>query len=104
MGAIANSYSPAQSVSLALQAGCDLPLVCHNAVEHLEEIAAAIQLLPDTLLSDVERRITRFRIMLSTFAPMRFIEWRDYLKDASAFTTSVPEVDPSAPSSPVFDY
>ncbi len=104
MGAIANSYSPAQSVSLALQAGCDLPLVCHNAVEHLEEIAAAIQLLPDTLLSDVERRITRFRIMLSTFAPMRFIEWRDYLKDASAFTTSVPEVDSSAPSSPVFDY
>lgn len=104
MGAIANSYSPAQSVVLALQAGCDLPLVCHNAVEHLEEIAAVVKALPPALLQDVERRITRFRIMLSTFEPMRFIEWRDYLKDVAAFTASVPEVDPSAPASPVFDY
>ena len=104
MGAIANSYSPEQSVSLALQAGCDLPLVCHKTVEYLERIAAEVETLPKALLYDVERRITRFRIMLSTFAPMRFIEWRDYLKDVAAFTASVPEVDPSAPASPVLDY
>lgn len=104
MGAIANTYSPEQSVPLALLAGCDLPLVCHDAVAHLEAVAAAVEALPAELLQEVERRVTRFRIMLSTFEPMRFIEWRDFLKDVAAFTTSVPEVDPAAPSSPVFDY
>lgn len=104
MGAIANKYTPAQSAPLALLAGCDLPLVCHDVVEHLEDIATAVAALPAGILQEVERRVTRFRIMLSTFEPMRFIEWRDYLKDVAAFTASVPEVDPSAPSSPVFDY
>lgn len=104
MGAIANHYSPAQSVALALRAGCDLPLVCHHAVEHLESIAEAVAQLPATLLEDVERRISRFRMMLTSMPPMRFIEWREYLKDVAAFTASVPEVDPSAPPSPVLDY
>lgn len=104
MGAIANTYSPEQSVPLALLAGCDLPLICHDAVAHLEAVAAAVEALPADLLQEVERRVTRFRIMLSTFEPMRFIEWRDFLKDVAAFTASVPEVDPAAPSSPVFDY
>ena len=104
MGAIANHYCPAQSVALALKAGCDLPLVCHRAVEHLEAIAEAVSQLPAALLEDVERRVSRFRMMLTSMPPMRFIEWREYLKDVAAFTASVPEVDPSAPSSPVLDY
>lgn len=104
MGAIANLYSPEESVVMALQAGCDLPLVCHHAAEHLEAIDAAVRALPKPLLADVERRVTRFRVMLSTFAPMRFIEWRDYIKDVAAFTASVPEVVGGTPVSPVVDY
>ncbi len=104
MGAIAEAYTPEQAVPLALLAGCDLPLVCHNAVEHLETIAAAVAQLPAQVLADVERRITHFRVMLSTFAPMRFIEWRDYLRDAAAFTAGIAEPDAAAPASPVFDY
>ncbi len=104
MGAIAETYTPEQSVPLALLAGCDLPLVCHNSVDYLEGIAAAVEQLPAQVLADAERRITRFRVMLSTFAPMRFIEWRDYLRDVAAFTAGVPEIDSAAPASPVLDY
>lgn len=104
MGAIADTYSPEQAVPMALQAGCDLPLVCHNAVEHLEGIAAAVAALPSSLLQAVEQRVARFRMMLSTIEPMRFIEWRDYLKDVAAFTAEVPEPAPSGPTSPVFHY
>lgn len=103
MGAIAKRYSPAESAALALRAGCDLPLVCHNAVEHLETVAAAVAALPEELLEQVERRIERFRLHLSTQSPMGFIEWNDYLKNVAAFTASVPEVN-AAPGSPVQGY
>ena len=103
MGAIAKRYSPAESAALALRAGCDLPLVCHNAVEHLETVAAAVAALPEELLEQVERRIERFRLHLSTQRPMGFIEWNDYLKNVAAFTASVPEVS-AAPGSPVQGY
>lgn len=103
MGAIAKRYSPAESAALALRAGCDLPLVCHNAVEHLETVAAAVAALPEELLEQVERRIERFRLHLSTQSPMGFIEWNDYLKNVAAFTASVPEVS-AAPGSPVQGY
>ncbi len=103
MGAIAKRYSPAESAALALRAGCDLPLVCHNAVDHLETVAAAVAALPEELLEQVERRIERFRLHLSTQSPMGFIEWNDYLKNVAAFTASVPEVS-AAPGSPVQGY
>ena len=103
MGAIARRYTPAESAALALRAGCDLPLVCHNAVEHLEAVAAAVAELPAGLLEQVEQRVERFRLHLSTVAPMPFIEWNDYLKNVSDFTARVPEVQ-AAPGSPVQNY
>ena len=103
MGAIARRYTPAESAALALRAGCDLPLVCHNAVEHLEAVAAAVAELPAGLLEQVEQRVERFRLHLSTVPPMPFIEWNDYLKDVAAFTARVPEVQ-AAPGSPVQNY
>ena len=103
MGAIAKRYSPAESVPLALRAGCDLPLVCHDAVEHLEAVAAAVAELPADILDAVERRIERYRLHIATQKPMGFIEWNDYLKNVAGFTASVPEVG-AAPGSPVQTY
>lgn len=103
MGAIAERYSPAESVAQALRAGCDLPLVCHQAVEHLESIARAVAALPADILEAVGQRVERFRVHISTLPPMRFIEWNDYLKDVADFTAGVPEVG-ATPGSPVQNY
>lgn len=103
MGAIARRYTPAESAALALRAGCDLPLVCHNVVEHLESVAAAIEALPEDILETVGRRVERFRLHISTQRPMAFIEWNDYLKNVADFTAGVPEVG-ATPGSPVQNY
>lgn len=103
MGAIAKRYTPAESAALALRAGCDLPLVCHDVVEHLESVAAAIEALPEDILEPVARRVERFRLHISTQKPMSFIEWNDYLKNVSEFTASIPEVY-ATPGSPVQGY
>ena len=103
MGAIAKRYTPAESAALALRAGCDLPLICHDAVEHLDAVAAAIAELPADILESVERRVERFRLHISTQRPMAFIEWNDYLKNVADFTSSIEEVS-ATPGSPVQGY
>ncbi len=104
MGAISKRYAPAESVLLALRAGCDLPLVCHGTVEHLETIAEGAAGLPRPLLADVEERVNRFRLQ-STEEPCRsFLEWNDYLRDCAAFCARVPEPGSATPGSPVQDY
>ncbi len=103
MGAIAKRYTPAESAAMALLAGCDLPLICHGATEHLEASAAAIAELPAEIIAAAESRIARFCLHLSTQRPMVFIEWNDYLKNVSAFSASVQEVS-IAPGSPVQNY
>lgn len=104
MGAIAKQYTPAESVAMALRAGCDLPLVCHNACEHLEAIADAVSRLPENIMEEVERRINAFRFPLSSRRPMTFIEWHDYLSDTCAFNAQVPSSCSATPGSPVQDY
>ncbi len=104
MGAIAKRYTPAQSVPLALRAGCDLPLVCHGAADWLEEIAAAVAELPRPLLADAEERINRFRLQIAHEPSMTFLEWNEYLRDCAAFCARVPEPAAPTPGSPVQDY
>ena len=104
MGAIAKLYTPAESVELALRAGCDLPLVCHNACDHLEAIAEAVAQLPQDLMEEVERRVNAFRFPFAVRPPMTFIEWHDYLEDNRGFNALVPSLSTPAPGSPVQDY
>ena len=104
MGAIAKQYSPAESVVLALRAGCDLPLVCHQACDHLEAIAEAVSRLPEDIMEEVERRINAFRFPLAARSPMTFIAWHDYLSDNREFNSLVPTLSTPAPGSPVQDY
>ncbi len=104
MGAIAKRYSPAESAALALLAGCDLPLICHDACEHIEAAAEAISRLPQAVLQAVEARVERFRMGLHTRPPMPFIQWREYLADVREFNSRVPALSAQMPGSPVQDY
>ena len=106
MSAIAQQYTPEQAVALALQAGCDLPLICHDAVQHLEAVAKAVSGLPAPLLRDVAQRVDHFRMQLVTHPSMSFLEWNDYLKAVDTFTRSVPIPDGAhpLPASPVQQY
>lgn len=106
MGAIAQQYTPAQAAALALQAGCDAPLICHNVCEHIEAAAEALFALPEHTLRAAEQRLERFRRYIpAPLPPMTFLEWRDYLRDLSAFCSSVPEpAGPEQPASPVQSY
>lgn len=104
MGAIAGRYTPAESAALALCAGCDLPLICHQVTEHLEAAAETISLLPKPILSAAETRIERFRMSLHTRPPMPFIQWREYLSELRAFNEQVPALCGATPGSPVQDY
>lgn len=105
MGAIRRSYRPEEAARLALEAGCDLPLICHQAAEHLEDVARALEDVPQEVMEAVARRVERFRLMIAAMPPMTFLEWNEYLKDVQAFCRRVPEPAAAAlPSSPVQDY
>lgn len=104
MGAIAKRYTPAESAALALRAGCDLPLICHNVCDHLEAAAEAILSLPQHILQAAGARIERFRMGLHTRPPMPFIQWRDYLADLRNFNAQVPALSGPTPGSPVQNY
>ena len=106
MGAISRQYSPAHAAQLALQAGADAPLICHDACTHLEAAAAAISELPAQTLHDAEQRLERFRRLIpAPLPPMSYLAWRDYLRDLQAFCARVPEPQqPEQPASPVQSY
>ncbi len=104
MGAIAKRYSPAESAALALRAGCDLPLICHNACEQLPAVADALSLLPSQHIEAAASRIERFRMSLHTRPPMTFLQWREYLADLQDFRARVPKLAAASPGSPVQDY
>lgn len=104
MGAIAKRYTPAESAALALRAGCDLPLICHDVCDHLAAAAESILRLPQHILQAAGARIERFRMGLHTRPPMPFIQWREYLADLRAFNERVPALSGAAPGSPVQDY
>ncbi|MBR5895126.1 MAG: beta-N-acetylhexosaminidase [Akkermansia sp.] len=104
MGAIAKRYTPVQSAVLALQAGCDLPLICHQATEHLEAVAEAVAQLPSQVLEPAFARIEHFRMGLHTRPPMTFLQWREYLDDLRHFNARIPRLQGATPGSPVQDY
>lgn len=104
MGAITGRYQPAESAPLALRAGCDLPLICHDCMQHLPAVAKSIAALPEEVLEAPLRRIQMFRSLLTRVAPMTFLEWDGYLRDVKAFCARIPSATTAQPGSPVQDY
>ncbi len=104
MGAISQSYSPAQSVVLALQAGCDLPLVCHEVLGVLEGVAEAIESqLEPMQLEAAMKRIEKLQAMAFTPEPLPFIAWRDWLAHSAEFNARF-DSEQQALDSPVARY
>ena len=105
MGAITERHTPAQAAKLALLAGCDAPLICHNVAEQLEPAARALEDLPPALLDQALQRLERFSLFIPTpLPPMTFMEWREYVDDVRAFCARVPEPDAPVADSPVQRY
>lgn len=107
MGAITRQHTPAQAAKLALLAGCDAPLICHDVCEHLEEAAELLAGLPGHVLRAAEERLERFRRLIpAPLPPMAFLEWRDYLRDLENLRAEAPEPQQgtASPASPVQSY
>ena len=106
MGAIAELYTPAEAAALALLAGCDAPLICHQVCERLETAAERIRELPQAVVQAALRRVERFRLHIpAPLPPMTFLEWREYVQDVQEFCASVPEpTDGLSAASPVQSY
>jgi beta-N-acetylhexosaminidase len=60
MGAIQNRYGRGQDAKLAIEAGNDLAMICHQ-VESADQAASALALLPHGLKDDAWQRIWHFR-------------------------------------------
>lgn len=91
MGAIAKHYAPAQSACLALKAGCDVPLLCHDVMEQLMNVAQAIEALPAELLSDSRERIARFAKGITLREPLPYVTWHEQLQACAELCTECPE-------------
>lgn len=104
MGAIARQYAPAEAAARALLAGCDLPLICHRACDHLEAAAEAVSRLPDAVLREAADRIGRFRFHLATVRAKTFLEWDTYLGNLRSFNETVPKLETPGAASPVQSY
>lgn len=105
MGAISERYAPSAAAAMALRAGCDAPLICHEVAEHLEAAGEALEALPPEVTEAARRRLERFRLCLSPALPqMSFLEWRDFVAELREFCAEVPEPEGQVPESPVQAY
>lgn len=107
MGAITETCAVPEAAALAIQAGCDAPLVCHGVLDLLGEVAESLSALPEDALRAAQERLERFRMLIpAPQPPMRFIEWREYAEDVRIFCSCVAEhaVEGESPASPVQNY
>lgn len=104
MGAIQKRYRHGEDARLAIEAGNDIALICHQT-QRAEQAAEAIATLPHGVLDDALRRIERFR-RKAIHGPLLWSEmqWGKTCDALQALTDQLPE-DPTGPSqSPVEDY
>lgn len=102
MGAITKRYGRPDDARLAIDAGNDLALICHQ-LETAEAAAEAINTLPDWRLEESHKRVHRLRKKLH--APLKWStrKWQETCKLLADVSASVPQqVDAS--NSPVADY
>jgi beta-N-acetylhexosaminidase len=92
MGAIMNRYGRGEDAKLAIAAGNDLAMICHNT--HTAEAAtSAISELPNDILEDAMKRLARFRKKFSV--PLDFSQqrWDAQCAKISAIRELIPELD-----------
>ena len=103
MGAITDRYGRGEDVKLAIKAGNDLAMICHNT-ETAEVAAEAIAEVSLILRDDARERLARFRKKMST--PLDFSEekWKALCVKIADVVTEIPEPEPSDDRSAVTRY
>jgi beta-N-acetylhexosaminidase len=103
MGAITNRYGRGQDVKLAIEAGNDLALICHQ-IDSAETAAKSIAEVHSTILDEAERRLNRFRKKLA--GPLLWSEskWEQTCNEINELAAGVPSAKAAEASSPVADY
>jgi beta-N-acetylhexosaminidase len=103
MGAITRRYGRGQDVKLAIEAGNDLALICHQT-DSAEVAAAAIAELPHWMIDEAQERLDRFRRKL--VPPISWTEkkWQDACAALEKLAAEVPEISTPQAGSPVADY
>lgn len=104
MGAITARYGIAEAASLSLKAGCDLPLICHDPLEHLEAFSRLIPSTPDFDSKDRDKRFARFTKKLTRPAALQPAKWSQLLEKARQLLYSTEDKTSIQPGSPVQDY
>ena len=107
MGAIVNHYGRGNDLRLAMEAGVDIPLVCHQ-MDTLREAVKELDKLPVGRLDDSLKRIEKRRRKLKqpqAFTQDRWTEINGKLTDLTREIIGQDRFDPERPSqSPVEDY
>ncbi len=103
MGAITKRYGRGQDVKLAITAGNDLALICHQT-DSAETAARAIAELPMWMVDEAHQRVARFRKKLH--APLTWSDrkWESTCDALAALAAEVPETAVPEAGSPVADY
>lgn len=104
MGAIVNHYGRGNDISMALEAGADLALVCHE----MDSLPAVLPEIRTSNDDDALRRIEKRRIKIKkppVFSEERWKEINDQLTELTREIIGQDRFDPSSPKqSPVEDY
>jgi beta-N-acetylhexosaminidase len=103
MGAITQRYGRGADVKLAIEAGNDLAMICHQT-DTAELAARAIEELSQTITDDAHKRVERFRRKLRE--PLAWSEntWRTTCTALAKLAAEVPEIPSTQASSPVAEY
>lgn len=104
MQAIMDVYAPADAVVHALNAGCDLPLVCHNVQDYILDIMSAVATVDSVVQYDSESRIIGLIKKLSPPLPFRQDKWEHLLVRARALYDRNRPLENVLPTSPVQMY
>jgi len=103
MHAIARRYGRGEDVKLAITAGCDLALICHETGT-AETAARAIAELPHPVTAEARDRIDRFRRKKLRHPPAwSDAKWQNTCRDLAALAAEFPETGTTT-QSPVARY
>ncbi|MDB4429287.1 beta-N-acetylhexosaminidase [Akkermansiaceae bacterium] len=107
MGAIVNHYGRGNDLRLAMEAGVDIPLVCHE-MGTLKDAVKELEKLPHGRVDDSLKRIEKARRRIKTPPAFTIERWDSINKKTRELTHEVvgtDRFDPARPSqSPVEDY
>jgi len=103
MGAITKRYGRGQDVKLAIEAGNDLALICHQT-ESAELAAKSIAELPYWMIEEAQARLHRLRKKLHDPLPLTEKAWDKSCRGLSALAAEVPELEIPQAHSPVAEY